>query len=150
VNPGGHWIRALMFADLFDLFVYEQNVEPMGMPSDEAAKYPRGRWAAYHKLAYAIHHRRAPAVIHASAMGRLVAQVIEKGPPSHVDGGAVAEAYAANGAYVQYYIEPRAGWRLFLNKCWAGSARHAAFVLDHRDVFEGPCVPAHPWPCCSC
>jgi hypothetical protein len=27
VNPGGHWVRALMFADIFDLFIYEQNVE---------------------------------------------------------------------------------------------------------------------------
>src|SRR5205823_5999944 len=48
-----------------------------------------------------------------------------------------AEAYAANGAYVQYYIEPQAGNQVFLEKCWAGTARHAAFVQSHRDLYEG-------------
>jgi hypothetical protein len=145
VNPGGHWIRALMFADLFDLFVYEQNAEPAGMPSDDAAKYPRGRWAAYHKLAYAIYHRRSPAVIHAGAMGRLILPVMKNRSSINTWMEVQsAEAYAANGAYVQYYIEPRAGWRLFLDKCWKDSARHAAFVLDHRDLFDGPLRSGSP------
>jgi hypothetical protein len=137
-NPGGHWIRALMFADIFDLFVYEQNVEPNGMPSDDVTKYPRGKWAAYHKLAYAIHHRRSAAVIHASAMGRILQQVLTKGKTTNTWMEVQsAEAYAANGAYIQYYVEPRAGWRLLFDKCWAGSAEHAAFVESHRDLYAG-------------
>ncbi len=144
-NPGGHWIRALMFADLFDLFVYEQNVEPNGMLSNEVMKYPRGKWAAYHKLAYAVHHRRAPAVIHATAMGGLLVEVLTRGKTQKAWMEAQsAEAYASNGAYVQYYIEPLLGKRLFLDKCWAGSARHAAFVQSHRDLYEGSLASGSP------
>jgi len=137
-NPGGHWIRALMFADLFDLFIYEQNVEPEGMLCSEAMKYPRGKWAAYHKLAYAVYHRRSPAVIHATSMGRVLVEVLTRGKTQNAWMEAQsAEAYASNGAYVQYYIEPLRGNRMFLDKCWAGSARHAAFVQSHRDLYEG-------------
>ncbi len=137
-NPGGHWVRALMFADLFDLFIYEQNVEPMGMMSNEAMKYPRGKWAGYHKLAYAVHHCRSPAVIHATAMGPVLLEALTRGKTKNAWLEAQsAEAYASNGAYVQYYIEPLLGKRLFLDKCWAGSARHAAFVRSHPDFYEG-------------
>jgi hypothetical protein len=137
-NPGGHWVRALMFADLFDLFAYELNVEPMGMMSNEVLKYPRGKWAAYHKLAQAVHHRRAPAVIHAGAMGRLITDVMSKRRSVNTWMEVQsAEAYAANGAYIQYDIEPLAGNRLFLDRCWAGSARHAAFVRSHADLYDG-------------
>ena len=138
VNPGGFWVRALMFADIFDTFIYEQNVEPAGMMSDEAMEYPRGKWAAYHKLAHAIKLRRCPAVIHAGAMGRVLQDVLTKGITTNTWMAVQsAEAYAANGAYVQYYIEPQAGSRLFLDKCWAGAAEHAGFVESHRDLYEG-------------
>ncbi|HLJ10233.1 MAG TPA: hypothetical protein VKU82_03540, partial [Planctomycetaceae bacterium] len=137
VNPGGHWVRALMFADIFDLFIYEQNVEPIGMTSDEVMKYPRGKWIAYHKLAHAIHHRRAPAVIHAGAMGRLIQQGLLGGKSINTWLAVQsAEAYAANGAYVQYYIEPKP-LKMFFDKFWMGSAKHAAFVQAHRDMYEG-------------
>jgi hypothetical protein len=137
-NPGGHWIRALMFADIFDLFAYELNTEPMGMSSPEVLRYPRGKWAAYHKLAYAVYHRRSPSVIHASAMGRLVVDVISKGKSENTWMEVQSsEAYAANGAYIQYYIEPQAGNRRFLEKCWTGSARHAAFVQSRADLYDG-------------
>jgi hypothetical protein len=48
-----------------------------------------------------------------------------------------AEAYAANGAYVQYHVAPGVAGGMFLRKIWAGSADHAAFVLSHRDLYEG-------------
>ena len=138
VNPGGHWVRALMFADLVDLFVYEQNPEPEGMMSNQAMKYPRGKGVAYHKLAQAIHHRRAPAVIHASQMGTVLVDVLTKGVATNSWFEAQsAEAYATNGAYVQYYVSPDNVKRLFLEKCWSGSAEHARFVLSHRDLYEG-------------
>jgi hypothetical protein len=144
-NPGGHWIRALMFADLFDLFAYELNTEPFGMLSKEVLKYPRGKWAAYHKLAQAVHRRRSPAVIHANQMGRLIMEVITQGKSINTWMEVQsAEAYAANGAYIQYYIEPRAGNRLFIDRCWTGSARHAAFVQSHADLYDGDLSSGSP------
>lgn len=137
VNPGGHWIRGLMFADLFDFFAYELNPEPNGLISDQAMPYPRGKWAAYHRLAYAIHHRRAPAVIHAGAMGRLLQGVLQGKSINAWMEVQSAEAYAANGAYIQYYIEPQAGNRMLLERSWTGSSAHAAFVRAHRDLYDG-------------
>lgn len=137
VNPGGHWVRALMFADLFDLFAYEQNLEPAGMTSNEVTRYPRGKWAAYHRLAHAVHGRRAPAVIHAGAMGRVLIDVLTKRKTTNTWMEVQsAEAYAANGAYIQYYIEPN-GMKLFLDKCWSGATRHAGFVQSHLDFYDG-------------
>ncbi len=138
VNPGGHWVRALMFAGMFDLFAYELNAEPLGMMSDQVTPYPRGKWAAYHRLAYAVYHRRSPAVIHASAMGKLLVDALTKGRTiNRWMQAQCAEAYASGGAYIQYYIEPQAGSEVFLRRCWAGSAAQSAYVLAHRDLFDG-------------
>jgi hypothetical protein len=137
-NPGGYWIRAIMFADLFDLFAYEQNYLPDGLPSPEMTELPRGKWAAYHKLAYAIHHRRSPAVISANAMGALLKTVLLKGKTANVlTAVQSAEAYAANGAYIQYQVEPLTVGTKLLEKCWRESARIAGFVQSHKDLYGG-------------
>lgn len=137
VNPGGHWIRALMFADLFDFFVYELNPEPLGLSSPRATPYPRGKWAPYHRLAYAVHGRRSPAVIHAGAMGPLLLQAISGKSINAWMEVQSAEAYASNGAYVQYHVAPPAAKDVMLERCWAGTARHAAFVQSRRDLYDG-------------
>lgn len=67
-----------MFADLFDFFTYEQNNDPEGIFGSSLLEFPRGKWAAFHKLAYAIHNRRSPAVIHAGNMGQLLMQILGK------------------------------------------------------------------------
>jgi len=137
-NPGGHWIRAIMFADIFDLFAYEQDHMPGGLPTPQMTKPPRGKWAAYHKLAYAIHHRRSPAVLHSNAMGELLKMAIVKGKSVNVlTAVQSAEAYAANGAYVQFYVEPATVGTMLFEKCWQESARIAGFVQSHKDLYEG-------------
>lgn len=137
-NPGGHWIRAIMFADIFDLFAYEQDHMPGGLPTPQMTKPPRGKWAAYHKLAYAIHHRRSPAVIHANAMGELLMMALVKGKSVNVMTAVhSAESYAANGAYVQFYVEPATVGTMLLEKCWRESARIARFVQSHKDLYGG-------------
>ncbi|MFH0945680.1 MAG: hypothetical protein V2A76_10825 [Planctomycetota bacterium] len=144
-NPGGHWIRGIMFADLFDLFVYEQSRLTWGMPFSGVERYPRGKWAAYHKLAYSIHHRRAPAVLHAHHMGGLLEQVIGEGASFNTWLGVQsAEAYAANGAYVQYHVEPQEVGDALLDKCWRSSAEDAAFVLSHRELYQGDLSSGSP------
>jgi len=137
-NPGGHWIRAIMFADIFDLFVYEQDHMPGGLPTPQMTKPPRGKWAAYHKLAYAIYHRRSPAVLHSNAMGELLKLAVIKGNSANVMTAVhSAESYAANGAYVQFYVEPPSVGELLFEKCWRKTAEIAAFVRAHRDLYEG-------------
>jgi hypothetical protein len=136
-NPFGHWVRAIMFADLVDLFTYEQDQVPDGMPSKDVAHFPRGKWAAYHKLAYAIHHRRSPAVLHASAMGEVLQSVLKQGRTSTAWMGVqCAEAYAANGAYILFQIEP-GGLTIFAEKCWAKAVEVFGFVQSHKNLFEG-------------
>lgn len=136
-NPRGHWIRGLMFADLFDYFTYEQNLMPDGLPFGDATRLPRGKWAAYHRLAFAIHHRRSPAVLHASQMGGLLMGIMGKKASYNAWTAAQsAEAYAADGASVQFYIEPEPGMDLFIKQCWQGAGDHARFVLDHEDLYS--------------
>lgn len=62
-NPGGHWVRALMFADLVELFTYEQNNDPQGWAGSPLSRLPRGKWAAFHKLAQAVTSRRNGALL---------------------------------------------------------------------------------------
>jgi hypothetical protein len=137
-NPFGHWVRGLMFADLVDLFVYELDRLVDGMPSTRASKFPRGKWAAYHKLAHAIHRRRSAAVQHASTMGNILLDVISQNRTFNTWLGVqCAEAYAANGAYVHFYVEP-AGLPKDLDKvCWAKAVETSGFVQSHRDLFDG-------------
>jgi hypothetical protein len=137
-NPGGHWIRALMFADLVDLFAYEQNAEPRGGFGAPLVPLPRGKWAAYHKLAYAIHGRRSPAVIHAGNMGELLKRSITGGPSTNTwMASQTAEAYAANGAYTIYQVGVPIAQRLLRVMCWDKAAGVNQFILAHRDLYEG-------------
>ena len=136
-NPFGHWVRAIMFADLFDLFAYEQDQLARGMPSDDVTRLPRGKWAAYHKLAHAIHRRRSPAVLHASAMKKVLVSVLQEHKTTNAWMGVqCAEAYAANGAYILFYIEPR-GLKMFRDTCWAKAIETSGFVQSHKDLYEG-------------
>ncbi len=137
-NPGGHWIRGLMFADIFDLFAYEQNHLINGMPTDDLTPYPRGKWAPYTKLAYAVHGRRSPAVIHAGAMGKLlIPSMKEKKTFNAWMAVQAAEAFAANGAHTVYQVEPR-GMTRFGDAFWRETSQINAFIHDRSDCFEGP------------
>jgi len=137
-NAGNHWIRGLMFADLVDLFVYEQNVLPDGRMTPVATRLPRGKWAAYHKLSYSIFNRRSAAVFHANAMVTLIKQVPEELKAINTWNGVLsAEAYAANGAFVQYYIEPVEWLSVFRTRYWLKSIEHAGFVQGRKALYEG-------------
>ncbi len=137
-NPGGHWIRGIMFADLVDFFAYEQNSDPTGTIGAPLTPLPRGKWAAFHKLAHAIHGRRSPAVIHAGNMGQLLMEVISKQESVNTWMAAqVAEAYAANGAYIVYQIGVPGAEQLLREKCWAKAAAQNEFILSHRDLYAG-------------
>ncbi len=136
-NPGGHWVRALIFADIFDVFGYEQDRFDYGMPGESPMPVPKGKWAAYHKLAHSIKHRRSAAVIHAGAMGQILSKVMVKNQPQTAWLGVqCAEAYASNGAYILYHVDP-AGNGTFLKSCWSKAIEVNGFVLSHKDFYEG-------------
>ncbi len=136
-NPFDHWVRGLMFADLFDMFAYELGYMPQGLPKNELGKLPRAKWAPYHKLAHAVHGRRAPAALHTGAMRSVIEQAIQKRSPANAALGVqCAEAYAANGAYMPYFITPETE-KVFIENVWAGVIESTRFVSSHKDLFEG-------------
>lgn len=139
MNPAGHWVRGIMFADLVDFFAYEMNVLPDGFPRQELTPLPRGKWAAYHKLAHAIYGRRSPAVLHAGSMGSMMLDVMVFGKytTSSWFGALCAEAYAANGAFTVYHIEAPFGWTFGLNRFWGETTKFNGFVQSHSDLYEG-------------
>jgi len=143
-NPGGHWVRGLMFADLVDYFGYEQNNQPDGAFVSSVTPYPRGKWSAYTKLAHAVKPYRSAAVIHAGAMGGLLAQVMTQNKTFNKWMGVqAAETFAANGAYTLYYIEPE-GMSAFKESVWADAIGINNFVLDHKDLYGGALKTGSP------
>jgi len=136
-NPFGYWIRAIMFADIFDLFAYENSHSPDGIPLQDS-RLPRGKWAPIHKLAHAIHHRRAPAVSGAGAMPKFFQGYLDGKPhPTTWFGVLCADAYAGNGAYITYYFEAPAGNTAFREIFWKKATEQFGFVLSHKDHYEG-------------
>jgi hypothetical protein len=136
-NPGGHWIRGIMFADLVDFFAYELTVDPLGLTGRPLTELPRGKWVAFHRLATAIHGRASPAVIHAGNMGELLQDAMSKG--RNLNGWMetlAAEATAAGGSFVVYQIGVPIAETLLRLRCWDGAARHNRFVLEQRNLFE--------------
>jgi hypothetical protein len=137
-NAGGHWIRALMFADLVELFAYEQNNVPEGFPGVPPSAFPRGKWAAFHKLAHAVQKRRNPAVIHTSDINYLRAKNKEQGDTFLTWMGVQAvEAYATNGAYIPFYVEDGPLGPVLMKTLWAKVFEHNGFVQAHKDLYEG-------------
>ena len=143
-NPGGHWIRGLMFADLVDLFTYELNNDPHGRFGAPQAKMPRGKWAAFHKLAYAVHHRRSAALIHAQDVQALLKQA--QGGRSFLTWMATQaiEAYATNGAYIPFHVELDLLGELPMKKIWGRVFEHNQFVQEHMDQYQGKLASGSP------
>ena len=135
-NPGGHWTRALQFADLADIFTYELNNQSNGLDA-EMTKVPRGKWAAFHKLAYAVHGRRSPALIH-TRDSDLLGNLAKQGRSSLAWTVTQAvEAYAAGGAYVPFHVEVGMGGQVRMERIWKRAFDHNRFVRRHKDLYEG-------------
>ena len=139
-NPGGHWIRGLMFADLVDLFTYELNSDPEGRFGAPLSEMPRGKWAAFHKLAYAVHHRRSPALIHTQDVDALTRDAEQGRSVLTWMATQAIEAYAASGAYVPFHGDDGDFGRLPMEMMWRLVFEHNRFVREHRDLYEGDLV----------
>jgi len=141
-NPFGYWIRGIMFADVFDLFIYENGYSPHGIPLEDV-KPPRAKWAPVHKLSYPIHHHRATTVMGAGAMPRLFKAFLRKEPnPTTWMAVQCAEAYAANASYSTYYFTPASpeypdGFMGFRDAFWQKAFDLFEFILAHKDLYSG-------------
>ncbi|MAG94364.1 MAG: hypothetical protein CMJ48_11525 [Planctomycetaceae bacterium] len=143
-NPGGHWIRGLMFADLVDLFTYELNNDSQGRFGAPQAKMPRGKWAAFHKLAYAVHHRRSAALVHTQDVDAMRRQA-EAGRSFRTWMATQAiEAYAANGSYIPFHVEMSSFGALPMKAIWSRVFEHNRFVQEHKELYRGELVSGSP------
>ncbi len=139
-NPGGHWIRGLMFADLVDLFTYELNNDPLGSFGTPLTTLPRGKWAAFHKLAYAVHQRRSAALIHTHDTDLLYRKA-QQGQSSLTWMAIQSiEAYAANGAYVPFHGDAGEFGAFPMKAIWEKAFEHNRFVQEHQDLYRGALV----------
>jgi len=142
-NPGGHWIRGLMFADLVDLFTYEMNYDTQGAGA-RLTRLPRGKWAAFHKLAYAIHHRRSAALLHTQDLTALVDKAKQGASFLSWMGVQAVEAYAANGSYVPFHAEIDLHGQIPMERVWSRVFEHNRFVQQHQGLYRGPLVSGSP------
>ena len=70
-------------------------------------------------------------------MTPVIEQAILKRSPANAPLGVqCAEAYAANGAYMPYFISPDRE-KVFVENVWAGAVESTRFVNSHKDLFEG-------------
>jgi hypothetical protein len=148
-NHLGYWIRAIMFADVFDMFLYENGYSPHGILLEDV-KPPRSKWAITHKLAHSIHGTREVAVMGAGALPRLVnAYLAEKPNPTTWMAVQCAEAYASNGAYSTYYFTPQGpghpdGFTGFKEAFWEKAFDQFGYILEQRDLYEGALSSGSP------
>jgi hypothetical protein len=70
-------------------------------------------------------------------MTTVIEEAIHKRSPANAPLGVqCAEAYAANGAYMPYFIMPESE-KVFVENVWAGVIESTRFVSSHKDLFEG-------------
>jgi hypothetical protein len=128
-RPGGYWPKGLQFSDLLDCYTFENKyyiIDDTPLP-----EFPRNKWLAWQKLAQAATGAPSVTLIDTQA----VVAVNPNPEPlfsryTNYLGVHCAEAYANQGAFVNYYVKP---WGKPHN--WDACKAIAGFVVDHQELY---------------
>ncbi|MCP2597632.1 hypothetical protein NLC93_07175, partial [Candidatus Aminicenantes bacterium AC-335-G13] len=128
----GYWAKGLIFSDLVDFYTFENAYTIFeDVPN---LSFPRNKWLAWEKLARAA--TNAPAVIlpDTEAIKEIVNNSTQKNKSyKNYLYILMAEAYANQGAFVNYYIK---GWGTPEN--WLNCAKLAEFIIKNQDLYNTP------------
>ncbi len=128
-QPFGFWPKGLLFADLIDMFTFENTytaVQDQTIPT-----FYQTKWLAWERLAYAA--TNSPAVIIIDT--KTVQEINEKNIPffgfSNRLGILCAEAFANKGSFVNYHFQVSSRKRN-----WKQVEKIHQFVMNHKEFYN--------------
>jgi hypothetical protein len=128
-QPMGFWPIGLHFADLIDMFTFENTYTVF--VDKPIPDFYRTKWLAWERLAYASTDAPAVILIDTSTLEAINDKIFPFFGFSHSLGILCAEAYANKGSFVNYHFP-------FYNreKNWGSCQDIQGFVMDNTEVFE--------------
>lgn len=130
-QTGGYWIQGLQFSNLVDFFSFETKYT--ALPDESFPALPRSKWVAWEKLARAATNAPGVILVDSGAMGKIWNQLFYGGKLRNYLAVHCAEAYANQGAFVNWFMKPYDTWFR-----WSGCAKVYDFILRNRELYDTP------------
>ena len=131
VQLGDYWVKGLIFSDFLDFYTFENHYA--AKPMEKIVAYPRNKWIAWEKLAYNATGERFVSLIDTGTNEEINRQFKEYSKNfSNYLYIHFMEAYINRGAFGIYYGKFYENFKL-----WERCANAAAFIKNHRYLYEG-------------
>ena len=128
-QPFGFWPKGLIFADLLDLFTFENTYT--AVLDQTIPDFYRTKWLAWERLAYAATAAPAVILIDTSTVEAIHKNLFPLFGFSNSLGILCAEAYANKGSFVNYHFQ------LFgREKNWKRVEQIHEFVMGNPEIFD--------------
>lgn len=130
-RPGGFWPKGLHFAELVDIFTFENTYTAFF--DKPIPKFPRNKWLAWEKLANVSTDAPAVVLIDTNALEEINTKFFPIFGYSDYLSILCAEAYANHGCFVNY------NFRLFGKAWnWKGCRSIHEFVVENKEIYNNP------------
>lgn len=130
-RPGGFWPKGLHFADLVDIFTFENAYT--AFIDKPIPGFPRTKWVAWEKLAHAATNAPAAILIDTNTFEAINSRILPLRGFSNYLSVLCAEAFANHGCFVNYFFRP-----LFRGRNWKGCRGIYDFVMENKDLYDKP------------
>jgi hypothetical protein len=130
-RPGDFWPKGLHFADLVDVFTFENTYTAF---SDRPTpRFPRNKWLAWEKLANASTDATPVILIDTNALETINTKILPILGYSNYLSILCAEAFANQGCFVNYNFR-------FFGRAWNwnGCKRIHEFILNNKELYDSP------------
>jgi len=125
----GFWAKGLIFADLIDLFTFENTYTAVFDQS--IPDFYRTKWLAWHRLAHAATDAPAVSLIDTQTLKAVNENLFPLFGFSHSLGILCAESFANKGSFVNYHFP------IFnRERNWNDVQKIHEFVIDNRDLYD--------------
>jgi len=125
----GFWAKGLIFADLIDLFTFENTYT--GVQDQTIPNFFRTKWLAWERLAYAATNAPAVILIDTATLEAINNNLFPLFGFSNALGILCAEAYANKGSFVNYHFP------LFNRENnWKKVEQIQKFIMTHKELFN--------------
>jgi len=125
----GFWTKGLHFADLVDMFTFENTYTAFF--NEPIPEFPRAKWLAWERLAYAATGSPAVILIDTSTLDTINNKIFPLFGFSNKLGILCAEAFSNRGSFVNYHFP-------FFNRenNWNACKDIYKFVTDHPELYD--------------
>lgn len=128
-QPFDFWSKGLLFAELIDLFTFENTYTAINDPT--IPDFHRSKWLAWERLAYAATEAPAVTLIDTNTLRAVNEYVFPLFGFSNSLGILCAEAYANKGSFVNYHFP------LFnREQNWKDVSQIHNFVMNNKELYD--------------